>query len=136
MLTRHNHSHNALQNPFDRSQIFTFVQFSRKYFSTTSLSSLSPEEVTPGSEFTTEDEVLAALAESEALSPTFAHPSCSCPMMPEKLGGCVGADLRVYGTEKLSVIDASVMPIIPAAHLQATVYAVAEKAADVVKGRK
>ena len=48
-------------------------------------------------------------------------------MMPEKLGGVVGSDLRVYGVRGLSVVDASIMPLIPAAHMSATVYAVAEK---------
>lgn len=47
----------------------------------------------------------------------------------------MSAELLVYGTKKLSIIDGSVMPIIPAAHLQATLYAVAEKAADIIKGR-
>lgn len=134
MLTKP-HSHNAFQNPFDRTQLFTFIQYTRKYFLTTALSSLSPSEITPGADLTTEEEILSALAGSGSLSPTFAHPSCSCPMMPEEKGGCVGADLLVYGTERLSVIDGSIMPIIPAAHLQATLYAVAEKAADVIKER-
>ena len=39
----------------------------------------------------------------------------------------VGADLLVYGVKGLSVIDASMMSLIPATHLSATVYAVAEK---------
>ena len=56
-------------------------------------------------------------------------------MMPKDKGGCVSPELLVYGTEKLSIIDGSIMPIIPAAHLQATLYAVAEKAADVIKER-
>jgi choline dehydrogenase-like flavoprotein len=56
-------------------------------------------------------------------------------MMPREMGGCVGPDLRVYGTERLRVVDGSVMPIIPAAHLQAGLYAVAEKAADVIRGK-
>lgn len=47
----------------------------------------------------------------------------------------MGADLRVWGTGALSVVDASIMPLIPATHLQLTVYAVAEKAADIIKGR-
>lgn len=48
----------------------------------------------------------------------------------------MAADLRVYGTRKLSVVDASLMPLVPATHLQLTVYAVAEKAADIIKGRR
>jgi len=56
-------------------------------------------------------------------------------MMPELLGGCVGVDLTVYGMRRLSVVNASVIPLIPATHLQATMYAIAEKAADVSKAR-
>jgi choline dehydrogenase-like flavoprotein len=53
--------------------------------------------------------------------------------MPEDLGGCVDAQLKVYGVGNLRVVDASIIPLIPAAHLQATMYAVAEKAADIIK---
>jgi choline dehydrogenase-like flavoprotein len=56
-------------------------------------------------------------------------------MMPEDLGGCVSEESLVYGLEGLNVVDASIIPMIPAAHLQATMYAVAEKAADVIKKR-
>jgi choline dehydrogenase-like flavoprotein len=54
-------------------------------------------------------------------------------MLPRELGGVVGSDLRVYGVEGVWVVDASVIPILPAAHTQATVYAVAEFAADMIK---
>ncbi|KAJ7091834.1 hypothetical protein C8R44DRAFT_891391 [Mycena epipterygia] len=50
-------------------------------------------------------------------------------MGPLEDGGVVDASLKVYGTKNVYVIDASVVPIEPAAHLQATVYAVAERAA-------
>ena len=33
----------------------------------------------------------------------------------------------MHGVEGLSVVDASIMPLAPATHLDATVYAVAEK---------
>jgi choline dehydrogenase len=56
-------------------------------------------------------------------------------MMPRELGGVVGQDLLVYGVTGLSVVDASVMPMLPAAYTQQTVYAVAEKAADLIKER-
>jgi choline dehydrogenase-like flavoprotein len=48
-------------------------------------------------------------------------------MMPLRLGGVVDPELLVYGTGNLRVVDASVMPMVPAAHLQAVVYGVAEK---------
>lgn len=61
------------------------------------------------------------------------HPSCSCPMMPRESGGVVDARLRVYGTRNLRIVDSSVMPLVPRGNIQTTVYAVAERAADIIK---
>lgn len=42
--------------------------------------------------------------------------------------GVVDANLKVYGTTNLRVVDASIIPIQLGAHIQATVYAIGEKA--------
>jgi len=131
----------AFSNPFDKTQLGIMVNFTRELMATDALAHLAPVETVPGPQYKTEDEIFNQLLVSKspfgssALSPTFAHPSCSCPMMPQQLGGVVSSDLLVYGTRKLSIVDCSILPIIPAAHLQATMYAVAEKAADLIKKR-
>lgn len=57
-------------------------------------------------------------------------------MMPKEVGGVVDTSLKVYGTANVRVVDASVLPMQVCGHLQSTVYAVAERAADIIKGTK
>lgn len=57
-------------------------------------------------------------------------------MMLEKYGGVVDGNLRVYHTKNLRVIDASILPHQLSAHLSATLYGVAENAADIIKSGK
>ena len=61
------------------------------------------------------------------------HPVGTCAMLPREKRGVVDTNLKVYGTQGLRVVDASVIPLIPRANIQSTVYAVAERAADIVK---
>ncbi|KAA1469163.1 alcohol oxidase [Dentipellis sp. KUC8613] len=61
------------------------------------------------------------------------HPVGTAGMMPREDGGVVDPQLRVYGTRNVRVVDASVLPFQLSCHSQATVYAIAEKAADLIK---
>ncbi|KND92727.1 putative GMC-type oxidoreductase [Tolypocladium ophioglossoides CBS 100239] len=62
------------------------------------------------------------------------HPVGTCGMGGRAAirGGVVDERLRVYGVRGLRVVDASVMPLQISAHLQATVYAIAEKGAHMI----
>jgi choline dehydrogenase-like flavoprotein len=56
-------------------------------------------------------------------------------MLPKESGGVVDSKLKVYGTKNLRVVDASIFPLEPSGNIQAVVYAVAEKAADIIKAQ-
>ncbi|PIG79285.1 hypothetical protein AARAC_004265 [Aspergillus arachidicola] len=58
---------------------------------------------------------------------TFYHPAGSASM-----GSVVDTELRVKGVENLRVVDASIIPLPITAHYQAVIYAIAEKAADII----
>ncbi|KAL4936301.1 hypothetical protein BDV06DRAFT_233544 [Aspergillus oleicola] len=60
------------------------------------------------------------------------HPTSTCAMMPREKGGVVDPRLRVWGVRRLRVVDASVIPIIPRGNTQSTVYAIAERAAELI----
>ena len=61
------------------------------------------------------------------------HPLGTAAMLPQNVGGVVSNKLKVYGTNNLRVIDASVLPFQVCGHLTSTLYAVAERAADLIK---
>lgn len=61
------------------------------------------------------------------------HFAGTCSMLPRERDGVVDPNLRVYGIEGLRVVDASAIPLISTANLQATVYAFAERAADLIQ---
>lgn len=62
------------------------------------------------------------------------HVSGTCKMGPvTDRHAVVDPRLRVYGINRLRVIDSSIMPVVPAAHTNAPTIMIAEKGADLVK---
>lgn len=62
------------------------------------------------------------------------HPVGTCRLGSDP-GSVLDLELRVRGIDGLRVADASVMPAIPTANTNATVLAIAERAADLITGR-
>jgi choline dehydrogenase-like flavoprotein len=127
--------YNTFANTIDATLLIECIRYVRRFCEQPRLAWYNPKEILPGANAESDNEILATLIDNGLVSPSTAHPSGTCALGLEKQGGCVGADLLVYGTKRLSVVDASIMPLIPATHLQLTVYAVAEKASDIIKAR-
>jgi choline dehydrogenase-like flavoprotein len=61
------------------------------------------------------------------------HPMGTCAMLKRDLGGVVDERLRVYGVKGLRVVDASIFPLMTRGNPITSVYAVAERAVDLIK---
>lgn len=126
---------NTFGNPADLAIAMEAFKFGRVLHNTETISSaFHPVELAPGAQVASEKDLEKAARDT--VVSTTAHLSGTASLMPRELGGVVDTELKVYGVKGVRVVDASVMPLIPGAHLCSTVYAVAEKAADLIKGRK
>jgi 4-pyridoxate dehydrogenase len=63
---------------------------------------------------------------------TVNHPLGTCAIGDQ---GVLDPELRVHGIENLRVVDASALPDMPSAHINAIVMMLAERASDLIRGR-
>ncbi|KAJ6597795.1 alcohol oxidase [Mycena vulgaris] len=120
----------VLDNELDIGILVEAIKFSRRLATTDGLRTAITREVLPGASVQSDSELAAYVRETVS---TVFHPIGTAAMLPRDDGGVVDSALKVYGTANLRVIDASIIPIHLSAHIQATVYAIAEKGADIIK---
>ncbi|PPJ53021.1 hypothetical protein CBER1_11273 [Cercospora berteroae] len=121
----------ALSDPGDRMLIAHMMDFTRALMSTATLEhELGPVAVPEPSEDS--DSMIDTAIRKRTLSPSCSHQCGTCAMLPLHLGGVVDDQLMVYGVSGLSIVDSSILPMLPGARLGSTVFAVAEKAADII----
>ncbi|KAJ7240404.1 hypothetical protein B0H12DRAFT_1134777 [Mycena haematopus] len=112
------------------------ARLARKIFASPPLSSILTGEATPGSAVPNNAQGGTEAAWQTWIKNGFAsvaHPIGTAAMMRRELGGVVDAQLIVYNTTNVRVVDASILPIQVSAHLASTLFGVAEKAADLIK---
>jgi choline dehydrogenase len=72
------------------------------------------------------------IADFRARASTVYHPVSTCRMGKSAGESVVDASLKVHGTERLRVVDASVFPTVTSANTNAPTVMVAQKAADLI----
>jgi choline dehydrogenase len=116
-------------NPVDMALHAAHVRWARGMVATPAMQAFGAVEVGPGAAVAADDGALAEFIKDQMVM-SFLHPCCTAAMMPESKGGVVGPDLRVHGAARLRVVDMSVLPMLPSAHLSALAYAVGEKVSE------
>jgi choline dehydrogenase-like flavoprotein len=88
-------------------------------------------EMSPGAKIKTDPEIDNWIRN---VAVTANHPASTC-IMGTGPGTVLDPQFRVHGTEQLRVVDASAMPDLVSAHINACVLMMAEKASDLIAGK-
>lgn len=124
---------NYLAADGDRAGFRAGVRLTREIMAQEAMSPYRGDEIQPGADMT-EDDALDAWIRANAESAY--HPSCTCKMgADDDPMAVLDPACRVRGIERLRVVDSSIFPTIPNGNLNAPTIMVAEKAADIIRGR-
>lgn len=119
---------NYLASDTDRKVLLEGIDLGRELIHTHAFDGLRGAEIIPGTDVTTERDL------SEYIRNTCItdwHPSCTCKMGRDPMA-VVDPQLRVHGVDGLRIADGSIMPSIVSGNLQATIYMIGEKGADMI----
>ena len=121
---------NYLSTDYDRQVAADALRLTRRIVAAPALARYAPQEILPGAQFQTEEELAGAAG---AIGTTIFHPVGTCRMgTTNDPGAVVDARLRVLGIDGLRVVDASVMPTITSGNTNSPTLMIAERAADMI----
>ncbi|WP_374449932.1 GMC family oxidoreductase [Stella sp.] len=124
---------NYLAHEMDRRVLLGGIKLGRRLLRTAPLAPYFEREEYPGDQAQTDDELLDFARQRGT---TTFHLMGTCRMGPGTDPTTVVDDqLRVHGLDGLRVVDASIMPTMPSANLNASTLMIGEKGADLILGR-
>jgi choline dehydrogenase-like flavoprotein len=122
---------NLLSVPADIARLREGFRRARQVAGEAALDAYRGAETSPGEEVQSDSEIDAWI---RATCVTAHHPAGTCAMGIRD-DSVLDPQLRVRGASNLRVVDASAMPDPVSAHINATVMMIAEKAADLIRGK-
>jgi choline dehydrogenase len=122
---------NYYADPRDLEVFVAGLRAARKIGRAAALDPWRGEEVLPGPDVNDDASLRAYLRQNLQ---TYSHPGGTCRIGTDG-EAVVDTHLRVHAISGLRVADASVMPSPPSANTNATVYAIAERAADLIRAQ-
>jgi choline dehydrogenase len=122
---------NYLQRQEDIEAYRACVRLTREIIGQPAMDAFRGPEIQPG-ESIQSDEDIDAFVRSEVESAY--HPSCVCRMGEDDMA-VVDSETRVRGIDALRVVDSSIFPTIPNGNLNSPTIMLAERAADIIKGK-
>ncbi len=122
---------NYLDTELDQVTTAKSLAIARRVMAQPAMQRYGATELQPGPDATSLDDLLAY---ARATGHTQYHPTCTCRMGTDRLA-VVDPELRVHGIQALRVVDASVMPAVTSGNTNAPTIMIAEKAADLIRGR-
>ncbi|ACC80673.1 GMC family oxidoreductase [Nostoc punctiforme] len=120
---------NYLSTQADLERLIQSVEIARNIFATKAFSSWVKQELMPGSDVQTYEQ-LRAFVKHRADS--YHHQAGSCKMGLDNMA-VVDPQLHVYGVQGLRVADASVMPVVPSGNCHTGIVMIAERVSDLIK---
>jgi choline dehydrogenase len=123
---------NSLSEPDDLRSLVDGMELAREIAAQGPLREIVVSELKPGLHRRDRTELEADLRRRLML---IYHPVGTCRMSDGGDDAVVDSRLRVHGLENLRVVDASVMPVIPGGNTNAPTIMIAERAADLIRGR-
>ena len=123
--------YNFFTAPNDLPTLVHGFKLAREMVQQPALDSYRGRELNPGDKVQSDAEIEAWLRNTVI---TAHHPCGTCPMGSTP-ASVIDPQMRVHGIERLRVVDASAMPDLVSAHINACVLMMAEKAADMIRGR-
>lgn len=123
---------NAMSHERDWFEMRQSFHLAREVIAQPAFDPYRGREITPGADVASDDAIDGFVRDHVVSS---YHPSGTCKMGTDAMA-VVDPECRVHGLQRLRIVDASIMPLIPSCNLNSPSMMIGEKGADLIRGQR